>query len=75
MNKVLIFLDSGQTIETYLNNVVTNMITEEIKNIITGKEVSKTIWVDTNNKPELIVPTKNIVAVKIMWNVREKNNG
>lgn len=71
MNRVLIFLDSGQTIEAYLNNNVTDMIMEEIKNIIIGKEASKTIWVDTNNKPELIVPTKNIVAINVVRNVKE----
>lgn len=71
MNKVLIFLDSGQTVEAYLNNDITDMIMEEIKNIIIGKEASKTIWLDTDSKPDLIVSTKNIVAIKIMRNVKE----
>lgn len=71
MNKVLIFLDSGQTVEAYLNNDITDMIMEEIKNIIIGKEASKTIWLDTDSKPDLIVSTKNIVAIKIMRNVEE----
>ena len=71
MNKVFIFLDSGQTLDAYLNNDITDMIMEEIKNIIIGKEASKTIWLGAE-AAELIVPIKNIVAIKIVRNVKEK---
>ena len=67
MNKVLIFLDSGQTVETYLDDGMTNTMIEGIKNTIIGNDVSKTILVETDKTPELIVSTKNIVAVKVIW--------
>lgn len=67
MNKVLIFLDSGQTVEAYLDGGMTNTMIEGIKNTIIGNDVSKTILVETDKTPELIVSTKNIVAVKVIW--------
>lgn len=71
MNKVLIFLDSGQTIETYLNDNSVDIMMKEIKNVF-DKDESMVLWVETDNKPELIVPTKNVVAIKIVRNVKEK---
>lgn len=67
MNKVMIFLDSGQTVETYLDDGMTNTMIEGIKNTLIGNDVSKTILVETDKTPELIVSTKNIVAVKVIW--------
>lgn len=67
MNKVLIFLDSGQTVEAYLDDGMTNTMIEGIKNTLIGNDVSKTILVETDKTPELIVSTKNIVAVKVIW--------
>lgn len=67
MNKVLIFLDSGQTVEAYLDGGMTDTMIEGIKNTLIGNDVSKTILVETDKTPELIVSTKNIVAVKVIW--------
>lgn len=67
MNKVLIFLDSGQTVEAYLDGGMTDTMIEGIKNTFIGNDVSKTILVETDKTPELIVSTKNIVAVKVIW--------
>lgn len=71
MNKVLVFLDSGQTVETYLNDNSVDIMMKEIKNVF-DKDESMVLWVETDNKPELIVPTKNVIAIKIVWNVKEK---
>ena len=69
MNEVSIFLDSGQTIETYLTGDVIKIVTDEIKKYNTNKDGSKVIWVGTDNNPELIVSTKSIVAIKVVWDV------
>lgn len=69
MNKVLIFLDSGQTVEAYLDGGMTDTMMEGIKNTLIGNDMSKTILVETDKTPELIVSTKNIVAVKVIWDV------
>lgn len=77
MNKVLIFLDSGQTIETYLNDNSVETMMKEIKKVI-DEDRSMVIWVETDKAPELFVSTKNIVAIKVVWDVEkvlEKNNG
>lgn len=71
MNKVMIFLDSGQTVETYLDDGMTNTMIEGIKNTLIGNDVSKTILVETDKTPELIVSTKNIVATQVLWDVKE----
>lgn len=71
MNKVLVFLDSGQTVETYLNDNSVDIMMKEIKNVF-DKDESMVLWVETDNKPELIIPTKNVVAIKIVRNVKEK---
>lgn len=70
MNKVLVFLDSGQTVETYLNDNSVDIMMKEIKNVF-DKDESMVLWVETDNKPELIVPTKNVVAIKIVRNEKE----
>lgn len=70
MNKVLVFLDSGQTVETYLNDNSVDTMMKEIKNVF-DKDESMVLWVETDNKPELIVPTKNVVAIKIVRNEKE----
>lgn len=69
MNEVSIFLDSGQTIETYLTDDVIKAVTDEIKKYNTNEDGSKVIWVGTDNNPELIVSTKSIVAIKVVWDV------
>ena len=71
MNKVLIFLDSGQTIETYLNDNSVETMMKEIKKVI-DEDRSMVIWVETDKAPELFVSTKNIVAVKVLWNAEGK---
>lgn len=71
MNKVLIFLNSGQTIETYLNDDSVETMMKEMKNVI-DEDRNMVFWVETNKAPELFVSTKNIVAVKVMWNEEEK---
>ena len=70
MNKVLIFLNSGQTIETYLNDDSVETMMKEIKNVI-DEDRNMVFLVETNKALELFVPTKNIVAIKVMRNVKE----
>ena len=47
MSKVLLFLDSGQTIEVNLPNNVVNDMAERFKKYIINKDDSKVIWVES----------------------------
>ena len=48
---------------------VVKKIKDEIKKYNTNEDGSKVIWVGTDNNPELIVSTKSIVAIKVVWDV------
>lgn len=65
MSKVLLFLDSGQTIEVNLPNNVVNDMAERFKKYIINKDDSKVIWVESNTGPVLVVPINNILAIKV----------
>ena len=72
MSKVLIFLNSGQTIETYLNYDVVVEMAEVIKKHITNKDDNCVAFgVGSDKAPDLLVSTNNIVAIKVIWDVEE----